>query len=55
MHKCKCSELLEDISFTGSILVWLSHKERATLYACTSRDCSECGKVIVIPHESKED
>jgi len=48
-----CEEELEDISFVhtinGGVEVWLSHKERATLYVCTSRDCRNRGIVIAIP------
>ena len=57
--KCNyCEEELEDISFShtinGGVIVLLSHKEQVTLYVCTSRDCKNCGVVIAIPHESKE-
>ena len=57
--KCNyCEEQLEDISFShtinGGVVVWLSHKEKATLYVCTSRDCKNRGVVIAIPHASKD-
>ena len=60
IHKCKdCGEDLEDITFSnnmaGDSVAWLSHKETATLYACTSADCRACGAVLVIPHQSKEE
>ena len=54
--KCNfCEELLEDIGFNPHATVWLNEKERASLYACTSRDCKNCGVVLVIPHESKDE
>ena len=58
--KCNyCDDELEDIFFShtinGGVTVWLSHKEQATLYVCTSRDCKNRGVVIAIPRLSKED
>ena len=54
-----CKDELEDISFShtinGGIVVWLSHKEKATLYVCTSQDCKNRGIVIAIGHEIKEE
>ena len=57
--KCNfCEEQLEQINFyhtiNGGVRVQLSHKENAALYACTSRDCKNCGVVIIIPDKSKE-
>ena len=54
--KCNfCEEQLEYISIIGDHNLYLSHKELCRLYACTSRDCKNCGNVIVIPDEPKED
>jgi len=58
--KCShCEEQLEDISFNstinGGVNVFLSHKEQATLYVCTSADCINCGVVLVIPHKTNDE
>ena len=52
--KCNhCEEELQQINFfhtiNGGIGLRLDHKEPAVLYACTSRDCKNCGVVIVVP------
>lgn len=67
--KCfKCDEVMDEISFPvcdtcgpkdrDSQVVLTPFKglqERASLYACTSRDCGNVGIVMVIPHESKDE
>ena len=53
--KCNyCENELEDISFSNAA-VWLSHKEPATLWACTSQDCKNCGVVLAIPWTNKDE
>lgn len=63
IHKCRaCKEDLDKITLSDGPttgMAWLNFpgdaEERAELYACTSGDCKEWGRVIVIPLEAKEE
>ena len=59
IFKCEhCEDDIEGITVSdgaGLSKVFLSHKEEANLYVCTSRDCSNRGVVIAIGTEIKED
>ena len=57
--KCNfCEEQLEELSFyhtiNGGVGALLSHKEKAILYVCTSRDCKNRGVVIAVPTTVKD-
>ncbi len=66
--KCiKCDEVLDEVMFpicdvcgpkdrdTQVVLLNLNDEmERACMYVCTSRDCSNAGVMMIIPIESKE-
>ena len=56
--KCfKCEEDLEKIGIADGFppVSLMPSKELASLYVCTSRDCGNCGLVVAIPHNLKED
>ena len=57
--KCNfCEEQLEEIKFghiaVGDVDAHIDN-EKTILFVCVSRDCKNCGVVIAIPNEPKEE